>query len=196
MAASESSDAVDLSGGPGKLVLVVGPSGAGKDSVIASLRAELERRGDQGFVFPTRIVTRSAHASEAHTSISQAAFDAGAASGAFALWWLAHGLAYAISSEIDDVIRAGRTVVVNTSRAVVPTARRRYGNVHVVLIDAPLAMRAERLAARGRETRAEIEARLARAVAVFDPGDADVIIDNSGSLDDAAARLLAYLTAT
>ena len=182
--------------GSGRLVLVVGPSGAGKDSVIAGIRADFERRNRDDLVFPTRIVTRSAHAAEANASISIQEFETGQASGAFSLSWHAHGLAYAIPIDIDADIRAGRTVVINASRAVVAMARERYAHVTVMLIDAPVAVRAERLAARGRETRADIEARLTRAVSAFDPDDADITINNSGSLDDAVNSALSHLNAT
>ncbi len=181
---------------PGRLVLVVGPSGAGKDSVIAGIRADFERRNRDDLVFPTRIVTRSAHAAEANASISIQEFEIEQASGAFSLSWHAHGLAYAIPIDIDADIRAGRTVVINASRAVVAMARERYAHVTVMLIDAPVAVRAERLAARGRETRADIEARLTRAVSAFDPDDADITINNSGSLDDAVNSALSHLNAT
>ena len=181
--------------GPGRLVLVVGSSGAGKDSVIAGVRTELEGRGDFSVVFPTRIVTRAAHAAEANSAITPEEYQAGLAAGAFALSWPAHGLAYAIPASIDDDIRAGRTVVANISRAVVAAARNRYADVRVMLIDAPVAIRADRLAARGRETRTEIEGRLTRAVSAFSPSDADVVIDNGGRLEDAIARAMTHMTA-
>ena len=195
MADTGSSEPAPAPVGPGRLVLIVGPSGAGKDSVIAAVRTELERRGDTSFVFPTRIVTRTAHAAEANAAISADEYEAARAVGAFALSWLAHGLAYAIPAAIDDDIRAGRSVVVNVSRAVVTKARERYLDVRVMLIDAPVAIRADRLATRGRETRAEIEGRLLRAVSAFAPGDADIIIDNAGRLEDAVARALIDLIA-
>lgn len=181
--------------GPGRLVLVVGPSGAGKDSVIGGVCAALETGGTTDVIFPTRIVTRSAHAAEANASISPEDFEIGRARGAFALSWQAHGLGYAIPSEIDHDIRAGRMVVINTSRAVVAAARIRYRSVTVMLIDAPVAIRAERLAARGREARADIEARLKPAVSSFGAGDADVVIENGGKLNDAVNAAVSALNA-
>lgn len=188
------SEAADSRIGPGTVVLVVGPSGAGKDSLIAIARERLEQQASTRFVFPARIVTRPAHTAEPHRPLSEADYEEQAARGAFGLSWQAHGLAYAIPGEIDEDVRAGRTVVINTSRAVVTAARERYARVRVVLIDAPSEVRAERLAARGRETREEIDLRLARAVA-FDPRDADAVIDNGGDLDAAAGQFLAWLKA-
>lgn len=192
MAAEGSSEAPDGRLGPGTLVLVVGPSGAGKDSVIAGVRAGLEESGEMGVVFPARIITRGEHAAEAHRPVSRAEFETGVASGSFALSWQAHGAAYGIPREIDDEIAAGRTVVINASRAAVAEARCRYARVRVVLVDAAYDVRAERLAARGRETRAEIEARLARAVA-FDAGEADIVVDNGGDLARSVGQLRTWL---
>ena len=57
----------------GHLVLVVGPSGAGKDSVIAGARAAL--KGDAGVVFPRRFVTRLSNPdAEDHVSMSEMEF--------------------------------------------------------------------------------------------------------------------------
>ncbi len=48
--------------GPGRLVLVVGPSGAGKDTLIGLAQAACAEDGT--IVFPRRVVTREASASE------------------------------------------------------------------------------------------------------------------------------------
>ena len=190
MAAAGSSDGLQPIG-PGTVVLVVGPSGAGKDSVISGVRAECEG-SDSRLVFPARIITRSSHETELHRPASQIDFDAGLANGDFALSWRAHGLSYAISSDIDHDVLAGRTVIINTSRGVVAAARKRYVHVRVVLVDAPYTIRANRLAARGRETRADVERRLSRAVA-FEPGNADLVIDNGGDLSGSVAEFCRWL---
>jgi ribose 1,5-bisphosphokinase len=177
--------------GPGRIVLVVGPSGAGKDAVLGEAARHLG--DDPRFLFPKRVVTREPNAAEDHDTLAPAEFAAGLQRGAFALHWQAHGLSYGIPAEIDAAVRAGRSVVFNASRRVVPVARTRFANVAVVLIDAPFQLRARRLATRDRERARDIGARLQRVVAEFDAGDVDLVIDNSGSLCRAADTLADWL---
>lgn len=102
---------------PGALVLVVGPSGAGKDTLMGAAKAALA--DDPNFVFARRVITRDAMAElEDHDSIDPAGFEAAKAAGAFALSWEAHGLCYGVPIEIDDDIAAGRTLVMNGSRQI------------------------------------------------------------------------------
>jgi len=172
--------------GPGRLVLVVGPSGAGKDTLINLARAECT--GDPDIVFPRRVVTRSASAFEDNEEMSAAAFRQALDDGRFALHWEAHGHCYALPCAIDDDIGAGRAVVVNVSRGVIDALRRRYANVIVVAITAPPETLAARLAARGRSSDADLGERLYRAVdeAALVP---DVAIANVGDAREHAAVL-------
>src|SRR5262249_48736114 len=134
--------------GPGRLILVVGPSGAGKDTLIAGARAALERNG--AVVFPRRIITRESTAAEDHDTLPLDQFRRAAAAGDFALWWEAHGHCYGIPGAIDADIRARRTVVANVSRTIIEPARRRYESVVAVHVTAPAHVLATRLAARDR----------------------------------------------
>ena len=171
--------------GPGRLVLVVGPSGAGKDTLIARARAMC--RDDQ-VVFPRRVITRPASAAENNDTLTDEAFDAALAGGAFALSWNAHGLKYGIPRSIESDIGAGRTVVCNVSRTVVAAARARYAHMTAVLITAPPAVLAARLAKRGRASDGAIENRIRRTVDErFAP---DLVITTVGSVDDNERRLL------
>jgi ribose 1,5-bisphosphokinase len=172
--------------GPGRLVLVVGPSGAGKDTLIAG--AHTACAGDPTVVFPRRVVTRPSSAAEDHDTVTAEVFDHGVATGAFALWWDAHGNRYGIRSRIDDDIRAGRTVVCNVSRTITGQARASYAQVAVVLVTAPPEVLAMRLAARGRASDGDAGHRIARAVAL--DGEADVVIDNVASAEVGVQRLL------
>ncbi|HEV3184026.1 MAG TPA: phosphonate metabolism protein/1,5-bisphosphokinase (PRPP-forming) PhnN [Xanthobacteraceae bacterium] len=177
--------------GPGRLVLVVGPSGAGKDTLIELARGLL--RDDASVVFPRRVVTRAASAAEAHDTMDEEAFDRAARAGSFALTWDAHGLRYGIPISIDADIRAARTVVCNVSRTIIIPARARYADVFVALVTAPAEVLAARLAARGRD--GDIAQRLARADAFADIV-ADCVIANTGAPADGAAALMAAVART
>ena len=175
--------------GPGRLVLVVGPSGAGKDTVLSGARAACAT--DESIVFARRVVTRPANA-EDHDSVSEAAFAVSLRDGAFALSWDAHGLRYGIPAEIDDDIRRGRTVVCNVSRGIVSDARERYAAVACALITAPDELLTARLAARSRASDASLGARLARST-LYAEFSADVVIDNDGAAEDAVKTFVEYL---
>ena len=105
------------------LVAVVGPSGAGKDTLMAAARALIGP--DERFRFVRRAVTRPAEAGgEDHEPMERGAFLARRDSGGFALWWEAHGLLYGIPRDIEADLTAGRCVVANLSRAVLGEAHR------------------------------------------------------------------------
>ena len=148
--------------GPGRLVLVVGPSGAGKDTLLRLANAACT--DDPTIVFPRRVITREASASEDNEEVSAGTFQEALARGEFAMHWEAHGHSYALSRTIDDDIRAGRTVVANVSRTVVAAMRRAYADVVVVSIAAPPNVLAERIALRARGSDGTLEARLQRTV--------------------------------
>ena len=101
--------------------------------------------------------------------------------------WEAHGHCYALPREIDDDIRAGRTVVVNVSRTVVGEMRRGYADVAVVSITAPSDVLAARLAMRARSSDGRIEQRLSRTV---DDAAPDTTIVNVSSADFHARQLV------
>jgi ribose 1,5-bisphosphokinase len=166
--------------GPGRLILVVGPSGAGKDTLLGLAKAACAE--DSGIVYPRRVITREASSSEDNEEVSAGTFEAALARNEYAMHWDAHGHRYALSRAIDDDIRAGRTVVANVSRTVISAMRRTYANVIVVSITAPPNVLAERLAMRGRASDGRIEHRLHRTVdeAAAAP---DVTINNTSSAD-------------
>ena len=171
--------------GRGRLILVIGPSGAGKDTLIGLARDACA--DDDRVVFPRRVVTREASAFEDNEQMSLEAFRQALARGDFAVHWEAHGHCYALPRAIDDDIRAGRTVVANVSRTVVGTMRRAYADVVVVSITAPPEILGQRLAARARGSDGELAGRLHRAV---DDAVPDVTIVNVGSAEHHAREFV------
>lgn len=173
----------------GRLVAVVGPSGVGKDSLMAGLLA-----ADPSLSAVQRVVTRDPDAGgEPAICVTEAEFDAQKAAGAFALEWQAHGLSYGIPWTQLAPMKSGRDVLANLSRGMLVEAARVTGALHVLWITARPEVLAERLAQRGRESATEIAARIART-APEPPEDLPVsVIDNSGALDDAIAAAQAAL---
>lgn len=182
----------------GAIVVVVGPSGAGKDSVIGFVAQHFADRKDIDFV--RRVITRPSDAGgEDHESISGETFDDRLSSGDFAVAWQAHGLKYGIPKDALEKVRAGRILIANGSRAALGQFRQAFPRVAIVNITASPQVLASRLVARGRESEQDILNRLKRQVPdIFDESDVTTI-DNSGPLDIAGSRfaaLVAQLQAT
>ena len=171
--------------GPGRLILVIGPSGAGKDTLLGL--AKCACADDRNVIFPRRVVTRESSSSEDNDQLLREDFQAALERGEFAVHWEAHGHCYALPRSVEHDIRAGRTVVVNVSRMVVDALRQVYADVAVVCITAPPQVLAERLAMRARTSDGRIENRLQRRV---DEAAPDMTILNVGRAEDHARRLL------
>ena len=175
----------------GALLAVVGPSGAGKDTLMDAARAALA--GDARVVFLRRAITRPAEAGgEGHLPLSREAFLAEQGAGRFALWWEAHGLLYGIPRDaLDSALAAGHTAVANLSRRALTDAAARYP-LRVLEITAPPEVLAARLAARGREDAADVARRLSREV----PLPAGLTVDrvmNDSTVEAGAERVLLAL---
>jgi ribose 1,5-bisphosphokinase len=165
----------------GRLILVVGPSGAGKDTLLAAAADALA--DVQDITFPLRMVTREAHPeAEDHLTLSESAFERMVAEDDYTLSWRAHGHGYLVPKSVAEAVAGGVTAVCNVSRAVIQPARERYPETGVILVTADKHIRAMRLSARGRETTEQIEARLTREAASLPADVTAVEIDNSGDL--------------
>jgi ribose 1,5-bisphosphokinase len=171
--------------GPGTFVAVIGASGVGKDTLLAYARQRVD-----GPVFVRRVITRPAGPEEDCDELSEDDFESMQARGGFAVSWHAHGLAYGLPRSVDTTIRAGGIAVANVSRTVLGRLEARYERLVVVRITASPAVRAARLAARGREPESSIVERLDRA----DPAPdavAALQIRNDTSVSAAGERLIA-----
>lgn len=176
----------------GTLILVVGPSGSGKDTLIAGASAALA--GDARFVFARRVITRPAAAGgEDHEPISEQEFVSREHRAGFLITWRAHGLAYGLPSSLANDLADGRNVIAGVSRTVLVELLRRYPGARIVEITAPPATIATRLAARGREDAAGVAERLARH-APSAPAGADVVtIVNDAAPEAGVAKFVTAL---
>ncbi|KNG94232.1 phosphonate metabolism protein/1,5-bisphosphokinase (PRPP-forming) PhnN [Pseudaestuariivita atlantica] len=175
----------------GRLIAVVGPSGVGKDSVIAGLAA-----ADPPLRVVRRTITRAPGlGGEAYDAVTPEAFDAMAARGAFCLHWGAHGLRYGLPAATVDDVRAGATCLANLSRGALKEAADVFPAVTVLNLTASPDTLAKRLAARGREETGDIAARLARSGADLPDGIDVITLANDGPLEDTIARARAALAA-
>ncbi|MGF1454563.1 MAG: phosphonate metabolism protein/1,5-bisphosphokinase (PRPP-forming) PhnN [Alphaproteobacteria bacterium] len=174
---------------PGTLFLVVGPSGAGKDTLMDGARAILS--ACPRFRFARRVITRGAAAGgEDHDAVTPEEFSDLEAAGAFCLSWSAHGLSYGVPAGAARDIAAGRHVVVNVSRRVIGEAQARFSPLETILVTASRDVLAQRLAARGREDAETIAGRLARTVEGPPDGPGVHVVRNEGPVSDGIAAFL------
>ncbi len=181
--------------GLGALILTVGPSGAGKDALIAGA---MQRLGGTGrFHVARRAVTRPEGAGgEDHIPMTPEAFAQAEADGGFLLSWRAHGLCYGIPREPASRMReTGVAVIANVSRTVLEAARSRLQPIAIVHVTAPPEALARRLAQRGRETAADIKTRIARSATIAVAGCDVHVVRNDGDLNAGITAMTAALEA-
>lgn len=175
----------------GRIYAVVGPSGAGKDTLMAEAQ---RRRPDLHLV--RRVITRAEEAGgEPFEGVSEAEFLRRKASGDFLLDWEAHGLRYGIPTSVDRAISEGRDVLFNGSRGILGRAWEVFPGLTVIHVTASVPVLAARLAARRRESEADIRERLARAAYEIPYGPPIRTVTNDGSLEDAVRQMLSILAA-
>ncbi len=173
---------------PGTFVAVVGPSGAGKDSLISYAQRRLASRLDIHFV--RRLITRDGNAGgEDHLAVTSEDFEDMREKGGFAVHWDAHGLRYGIPASVKNELALGHVVVANGSRSALDDFAEAFPRLVVANIVARADILAHRLQQRGREGEADVSKRLERGSLAIPEGFRTVTIDNSGPLADAGERL-------
>lgn len=176
--------------GAGMLVLITGNAGSGKDTVMAELKRTWPDAAGPLYL-PQRFITRKGHPSEPFVSVDAKEFSRMEAKGDFWITWASHGLSYGIAKQVVSVLAAGQTVVINVSRDVVAALRRSHPNTWVVFLSVPLSVTRKRVTQRGREAEDSrgYESRIRRAALLQSATDADITIENTGKISDAAGCL-------
>ncbi|MGB0373126.1 MAG: phosphonate metabolism protein/1,5-bisphosphokinase (PRPP-forming) PhnN [Opitutales bacterium] len=169
------------------LYYVVGPSGAGKDSILNAARPRLV--AELSVVFAHRYITRPANAGgENHVALEVEDFQMRKARGLFCLDWESHGLCYGLGQEVRHWIENGNDVIMNGSRGYLPEANKRFGDALIpVSIEVDGAILRKRLVERARETAEEIDARVKRATAFQIEHPRLIKIENNGLLEHAVS---------
>jgi ribose 1,5-bisphosphokinase len=167
-----------------RLIVVVGPSGAGKDSVLRAWH----RLAGSALHVAQRVITRPADVSENCESVTGQSFERLLADNQLATWWRANGLSYGIRHSELALLAEGHWVAMNSSRAHLPVLRAQAPQLHCIEITAAPALRLERIAARGREGSQDTQSRLSREF----PVEADLTLANDGALGDTVGVLHAW----
>ncbi len=176
----------------GRLFFFVGPSGAGKDTLLQWVQARIPEHAE--LVFAQRVITRPQQPGDTHEAVDHSTFWRLAAAGQFAMIWEVNGLCYGVRRSIEADLKAGRDVVINGSREYVPQLQQLFPQAQVIWLEADEALLRERLMARGRETGPALLRRISRATQFAAPDSHQVIrIDNSGQLELAGQRILQIL---
>lgn len=178
-----------------KLFYIIGPSGAGKDSLIHYLRQRC--RSEHGIAFAHRYITRQADAGgENHVALSEDEFIHRKEVRFFSMDWHSHGTYYGIGIEVEKWLSSGISVVVNGSRSYLSEARKRFDTLYPILIHVHTDILRDRLISRGRESEEQIEKRLAKA-----QQDENLLlsqsipfVENNHSLEEAGDKLFSLIT--
>ena len=172
----------------GRLIYVVGSSGAGKDTLLRTLQ---ERNRSQQFIVAKRYITRPHDlGNEQHIELSKEEFLSRQQQGFFALSWHAHRTHYGVNSEIEVHLAKGIDVFINGSRAYITEVIEQFPDMLLVWITVNDDVLKQRLIIRGRESLSEIESRVFRNRKLEKNRPAQCVkLDNSGTIEDTLTQL-------
>lgn len=174
----------------GKLFLIIGNSGSGKDSLIWEVQKNFPK-GLPEVKVPQRVITRPpSPETEDFESVSEEEFLKLKEQGEFALDWHIYNLYYGVRKEVEEWVAAGHPVLINVSRTIIDDARKKYPECKVVFVKVPFEITAQRIKDRGREDEEKMKPRLERARKNQNFPGADFVVDNSGDLEVAGQKML------
>jgi len=177
---------------PGKLVLVVGNSGSGKDSIISGVVKRFPSNLKEIHLV-RRYITRPVSETEDNIAITTEVFKKMSIQEKFALEWHIYDLDYGVPIDIDEWLKRGHLVIVNVSRTIIKKARSIYRNILVVFISVPFNITLKRVKERARESGKLLQDRIQRAKDNKTFPEADIVVDNSGELEIAIDQFLSNL---
>lgn len=167
-----------------KIVLIVGPSGVGKDTLLR----ELKRRVNIDINFVNRYITRLPDKNESNYYLDDYAFELLKHNGFFISNWCAHDNLYGIAK---NSIQNGLNII-SISRSKIRDFENYIDNVYTINITVPKDILRHRLEIRGRESSLEIEKRLNRS---YERIEANRLIefDNSKDIETSAKDFISLI---
>ncbi|MFM9993554.1 MAG: phosphonate metabolism protein/1,5-bisphosphokinase (PRPP-forming) PhnN [Burkholderiaceae bacterium] len=177
----------------GKIIYVIGPSGAGKDSLMKWVLQH--KSASMNFHWAKRIVTR--HPTEGEGTdeyVSAESFEKLLSSHMLAMHWSAHDIEYGILKSDLLCIESDTMVFINGSRSYLSQAIELFPKLCAVHITASAKTLEQRLYQRARESQDKILARLSRPeLARPDLNIPWLEMLNEGSLEDGGNKILSFL---
>lgn len=158
-----------------KIILIVGASGVGKDTLIKEAKKDLKKE----FNFVRRYITRKPDKSEKNYFLENSAFELLKENDFFISSWSAHENFYGISKNSIK----NKTNIISISRSKIEDFEKNFKNVYVINITLDEKILKKRLIKRGRESIEEIKKRLDRK---YDKIEAKNLInfENNKSYED------------
>ena len=138
-----------------KIILIVGASGVGKDSLIKEAKKELKEE----FNFIRRYITRKPDKNEKNYFLENSAFKLLKKNDYFVSSWEAHDNFYGISKNSIK----NRLNIISISRSKISDFEKNFEKVYVINITLNKEELKNRLIKRGRESLEEIQKRLDRS---------------------------------
>jgi len=140
-----------------KIVLIVGASGVGKDTLLRNIKDKIEAN------FVTRYITRVSDTNETNFYVDKDAFKVLQKGDFFVSTWEAHENHYGIAqNQIKDGLN-----IISISRASIKDFEKLYNDVTTISITLPREALYKRLKGRGREDEEQIQKRLKRSYATI-----------------------------
>lgn len=166
-----------------KIVLIVGPSGVGKDTLLGYAKELLKHNDDFNFV--KRYITRPADSNEDNFYVKDEAFCTLEDNNYFISSWRAHSNCYGIAKECID----SKINIISISRAHVKDFEAIYDDVTTIHVTIPRVVLLDRLRMRGRESEAQIMQRIKRT---YEDIEATKLIEfnNDQPLEESACKFI------
>jgi ribose 1,5-bisphosphokinase len=172
------------------IILVVGPSGSGKDTLLRKAANFFARQST--ITFARRYITRPPDTNEQNYYIDQLGFLHLEQTGFFLSTWRAHGNMYGIAKH--SLARENRcdTVICSISRNAVADFEAQWRHITTILVTADKDVLHQRLLRRKREDEKDIDRRLARAELAVKARNM-ISFDNSANLEQSSTAFIALL---